>query len=84
MIAATWLRLRPPPVNRPRRDDIELFLRCVLREPVECRALVAALCAADAMVDVLLDDGPAALLRHPHQVRGGDDRPYSPPDIIRS
>src|SRR5258708_4453069 len=55
-------------VDRPGGDHVELASGSGLRKPLERRALVAALGAADAVIDVLLDDLPAALLGDPQEV----------------
>jgi hypothetical protein len=51
-------------VYRPGGDHVELAVCGVLAEPVECRALISALGAANAVVRVDLDDVPATLLRN--------------------
>jgi hypothetical protein len=54
-------------VDRPGRDHVELAIGSGLRKPLEPRALVAALGAADAMIHVLLDNLPATLLGDPQE-----------------
>jgi len=55
-------------IDRPCRDDIQFAGGSILRQLVELRALLAALGAADSMVDVLLDHFPTALLNDPPEV----------------
>lgn len=49
-------------VNRPSGDNIQLPVRSILRELVERGALFPALGARYAVIDVRLDDLPAAVL----------------------
>jgi hypothetical protein len=44
------LERAPEPIRRPHGNHIEVAPDCGLEERVELRALVAALCAADALV----------------------------------
>jgi len=59
------LQAPPDPVDGPRGDHVELASGSGLRKSLERRALLAALGAADAVIDILLDDLPAALLGDP-------------------
>jgi hypothetical protein len=49
-------------VGAPGHDDVEPAPGSVLQEPVESRALVTPLSAADAVIDVLLDHLPPGAL----------------------
>jgi len=46
-------------INTPRHDDVELAPGRILEHLVEAWTLIAALCAANACITVLLDDVPA-------------------------
>src|SRR6266446_196915 len=77
-------------VDRPRGNHVELASGSGLRKSLERRAFLAALGAADAVIDVLLDDLPAALLGNPQKflalvldcLAGGGD-PEVNPDSFR-
>ena len=44
------------PIDRPRHHHVELRLGSISTQPIECRALVPAFGAADAVVLVDMDD----------------------------
>jgi hypothetical protein len=70
-------------------DHVELARASGHCEPLERRTLLAALEAADAVIDVLLDDLPASLLSDPQEILPVLDRPagcgnLSSPHVLRT
>ena len=56
------LQRAPEPINRPRRDHIDLAGCCRLQQPIEAWALFSTFGAADPLILEFLDNPPAPRL----------------------